>query len=435
MFKLFISNILLTTIDSNGRYTSRRVSMSSNTAQSMRDEDEIPSSPELTPQATFNKPKKVKKKSKAKRSGDGRSMNSPTLQPSRDGHTPQSTNNMELGFDAMDGIVGSMGNSPQQGFKTPETPIANYRSPASSYASSPGLAARGANLSGSGGLSTRASHSGRTMTSSGSAASPSVQSSLAAASLAHANLSSMRRAIASSGDHSARAPPSADPPPVLHDYQVDYVARNMELMRMMKEQVEKIKEAQKSFLESPMSASPNTDYPLFSPRLSSEVLSGWSSSSQSSSGQSQNEAGAVKTRETLADIHRNMAKLLDDDDPISDRDFAAMHYQNGERPSAQALRDTLGSLKDMFESLKPAVNKQHTASQFLQQRAESSAYAQRQGEKPPTYAYTGPEDTKTKPAEKPTRVEKAAAKAVKEFDQANKDYDEAFERNLRGMFE
>ena len=226
---------------------------------------------------------------------------------------------------------------------------------------------------------------------------------------------------------------SASPPPVLYDYQVDHIAKSFATADKLVKVITKLKEqGHPAFVSPPSAAGP----PVFRPVPPPGMITKNASNAQAGPTHPQHGATAPKKRETIEDIRRNMAKLIDDD-PISDRAFAAMHYQSGGAASPQVLREALGPLKDAFESLKPAMNNQHTKSQFLQQRAESSAHAQANGEKLPNYAHPAPKvGKKVKPVKKNSvNAEAAVAKAVNEFDKANHDYDDAFERNLRDMFD
>lgn len=129
----------------------------------------------------------------------------------------------------------------------------------------------------------------------------------------------------------------------------------------------------------------------------------------------------------LETIRANMAKLLEDR-PISDEDFARMHYDDGAETARiqQAMRDHYKS-KHPSSAPKPPVP-QHTQQQFLDQRAASSSHAMRMGETPPSYASKGPEPAKKK--EKKKSPGEVAAKAMQDLDKSNKD----FERNLRRNF-
>jgi hypothetical protein len=111
-----------------------------------------------------------------------------------------------------------------------------------------------------------------------------------------------------------------------------------------------------------------------------------------------------------------------------------MRYGNHSRRSRKDLRETTAPSDKNFPVLSECFTKPHSRSQFLYERAESSAHAKRMGDKLPRYAYTRPENGKPARKEPPT-LEELAAKSAKEFDKANRDYDEAFERNLRGIFD
>jgi hypothetical protein len=130
--------------------------------------------------------------------------------------------------------------------------------------------------------------------------------------------------------------------------------------------------------------------------------------------------------ETIETIRSNMDRLLDDG-PVSDLDFARMHYEeDGASFTEHCLREA--NRRDP-----PANYQQHSLSQLLGQRAESSAYAQRMGEQPPSYAFVAPDlDEKGRVVKKkmPAKMVAGQEAVVEKSDQ---EYDAAFERNLRSM--
>ena len=238
----------------------------------------------------------------------------------------------------------------------------------------------------------------------------------------------------------AQATRRVTPPPVLYDYQVDHVAKVLLPATKLKEAVEEPKNKKEASAisapaadDSPCHGSPGFGNPAFSsPPPFSTAMKQSSSVPSVQCFVSQGSTQHLKKPETLEDIRRNMAKLLDDN-PISDIDFAKMHYDRDEvRNHMQMMA---GPLKDAILSIKEGM-KEPAKEGFLNQRAESFAYAQRKGENPPSYAYASPEVTKNGKlvGKKSKNSEIVAAKAVKDFDKANRDYDDAFERNLRNMF-
>ena len=94
-------------------------------------------------------------------------------------------------------------------------------------------------------------------------------------------------------------------------------------------------------------------------------------------------------QESREDVQSNMAFLLNEPTTSTDKDFAALHYSDvtlarpskvwGNLPPPKSSVDKFpGTFKD------PA----HTPEQFLTQRAESAAYAERRGETAPAGTFT-----------------------------------------------
>ncbi|KIN00335.1 hypothetical protein OIDMADRAFT_54932 [Oidiodendron maius Zn] len=257
------------------------------------------------------------------------------------------------------------------------------------------------------------------------------------------NVSSTSHSFIPSGSNSqyvaAQATCRVTPPPVLYDYQVDYVAKVLLAATKLKEAIEELKNKKEvaaiSALaadESPYHGSPGFGNPDFgsSPPLSTAMDQSLSVTSVRCS-ISQGSAQHLKKPETLEDIRRNMAKLLDDN-PISDIDYARMNYDRDEVRNHMKLM--VDPLKDAIFSIKEGI-KEPAKESFLNKRAESFTYAQRKGDDPPSYAYAAPEVTKNGKlvGKNSENSENVAAKAVKDFNKANRDYDDAFERNLRNM--
>ena len=366
--------------DSQGQYTKpRQINMAPKNPKSMREEGDEVGSQSLASQAPFPKPKKVRQPSLGANDGVGElPVSSPARFSSNGGQVRKPVKDANYGDGSIDvAMLAALDGHVQQSAKQ-------------------------------GGASTANSHALRRDNAQSTA--PSIQLP------------------------SIQAPRPASPPPVLYDYQVDYLAKSFAAAKKLAETVAKLKEQKHpGFISPPSAPGP----PVFGPAPPPGMATNQTSNAQAGPTRvPQHLATAPKKKETIEDIRRNMAKLLEDD-PISDRAFAAMHYQGGGTASRQILREALGPLKDAFESLKPAMNNQHTKSQFLEQRAESSAHAQAKGDKLPSYAYPAPKaDKKGKPVKKKSvNAEAAVAKAVKEFDKANRDYDDAFERNLRDMFD
>jgi hypothetical protein len=230
-----------------------------------------------------------------------------------------------------------------------------------------------------------------------------------------------------------QAPRRAPPLPVLYDYQVDRIAKTLDPIAKLKEAIEDFENKHAATGSSPSAASGALPFriPLFSPSPPPMMAS--SQAAGASSVSSANFQGYTQHRkEALDDIHRNMAKLMEDD-PISDMAFANMHYDREE--VRKRMKEMVGLLKAAISSIESGM-KEHSKNEFLSQRADSSAHAQRKGEKLPTYAYIAPEVDKDGKSvdNKPKKPEEVAAKAVKDFDKANRDYDDAFERCLREIW-
>lgn len=221
--------------------------------------------------------------------------------------------------------------------------------------------------------------------------------------------------------------------PFLYNYQIDRIAKRIEAAKKDKLEQEKFNAQCPSFATRP-SAPAAAGGPVSDPHLLLGRRTGRAPNARA--GPSQVDRGSAqptKTSESFEDICNNMDKLIRDD-PISDRDFAIMRYGNHSRHSRKDLRDTIAPSNENFPVLSKCFTKPHSRSQFLYERAESSAHAKRMGDKLPKYAYTRPENGKPARNESPT-LQELAAKSAKEFDKANRDYDEAFERNLRGIFD
>jgi hypothetical protein len=220
--------------------------------------------------------------------------------------------------------------------------------------------------------------------------------------------------------------------PFLYNYQIDRIAKRIDAAKKDKLEQEKFNTQFPSF--STLPAAPAAGAPDFDPHLSLGRRTRRAPSARA--GPSQVDRGSAqptKTSESFEDICNNMEKLIRDD-PISDRDFAVMRYGNHSRRSRKDLGDTMVPSEENLPVLSGSFTKQHSRSQFLYERAESSAHAKRMGDKLPRYAYTRPENGKPARTE-PLTLEELAAKSAMEFDKANSDYDEAFERNLRGIFD
>jgi hypothetical protein len=145
---------------------------------------------------------------------------------------------------------------------------------------------------------------------------------------------------------------------------------------------------------------------------------------RASGGMANTPMGPPPPPSNLETIRANMAKLLDDG-PMSDQDFANMHYNDGAETARiqQAMQNHAMSQQSSYSS-RPAVP-QHTQQQFLDQRAASSSHSLHMGETPPSYAFRAPE-----PPKKKKTPGQLAAQAMTELDKANKD----FERNLKRNF-
>lgn len=218
----------------------------------------------------------------------------------------------------------------------------------------------------------------------------------------------------------------------LYNYQIDRIAKRIDAAKKDKLEQEKFNTQCPSFATlpaGPAAGVPDSDPHLHLGRRTRRAPSARGGPSQVDRASAQ----ATKTSESFEDICNNMDKLIRDD-AISDRDFAVMRYGNYSRRSRKDLRDTTAPSDENFPVLSECFTKPHSRSQFLYERAESSAHAKRMGDKLPRYAYTRPENGKPARKEPPT-LEELAAKSAKEFDESNRDYDEAFARNLRGIFD
>jgi hypothetical protein len=98
---------------------------------------------------------------------------------------------------------------------------------------------------------------------------------------------------------------------------------------------------------------------------------------------------ATMAQETPEDIQSNMACLLNEPTMSTDKNFAALHYPNNTQARHLKIWGSLPSAKPRVNKF-PSPNKDpaHTAQQFLNQRAESAAYAERQGETAPAGIFT-----------------------------------------------
>lgn len=112
-------------------------------------------------------------------------------------------------------------------------------------------------------------------------------------------------------------------------------------------------------------------------------------------------------------IKSNMQSLVDEPPVPTDRDFAALHYQRGQsdkvgQTSSINLQILETKQKDGLSTPKSEIHRlSHSQSQFYTQRAESAAYAERQGENSPvgTFSYTDFDEMGNKNITEKTRTE------------------------------